>query len=63
MTDVGNMTSYVISGLSSGIYYVTVTVYDLTDASVADDPGTIVNEKQTSGYESWYADEITMHVQ
>jgi hypothetical protein len=58
VVDVGNVTHHTISGLSVGNYYVTVTAYDATAASIVDDPTTLINEKQTSGHESWYSDEI-----
>ncbi|MBI4746293.1 MAG: Ig-like domain-containing protein [Deltaproteobacteria bacterium] len=57
--DVGNATAYTIGSLPVGTYYVAVTAYDTTAASVTDDPNTIVNEKQTAGNESWYAVEQT----
>ena len=53
--DVGNTTSYTISGLSSGTYYVTVTAYDTGYKPANDDSNTIVNDNQTNGNESWYA--------
>lgn len=58
--DVGNVLSHTITGLSAGTYYVTVTAYDSTAATVTDDLNTIVNEKQTAGNESWYATEKTV---
>jgi len=58
--DVGNVTSYTINNLPQGTYYLTVTAYDTIASSVADDPNTIINEKQTNGNESWYAEEVTV---
>ena len=63
--DVGKVTTYTLSpsDLPPGIYFLAVTAYnsnyiitDLTDPNyVADDPQTIINEKQTAGYESWFS--------
>ncbi|MBI5207638.1 MAG: fibronectin type III domain-containing protein [Candidatus Firestonebacteria bacterium] len=61
--DVGNITTYNITGLSSGTYYVTVTAYDSSASGVTDDPNTIINEIQTSGNESWYATEKSVDIQ
>ena len=59
--DVGNVTSKTISGLSSGTtYFVTVTAYDSTYSSGNDNSSTIINENQTAGNESWYAEEKTV---
>ena len=59
--DVSNVTSKTISGLSSGTtYYVTVTAYDGTYSSGNDNSSTIINENQTAGNESWYAEEKTV---
>ncbi|OHB38481.1 MAG: hypothetical protein A2Y09_04135 [Planctomycetes bacterium GWA2_39_15] len=55
--DAGNVTSYTITNLADGKYYVTVTAYDTTYSSASDDASTVVNENQTSGNESWYAEE------
>ncbi len=55
--DVGKVTSYTITGLSDGKYYVTVTAYDASYSSSTDDTATIINENQTNGNESWYAEE------
>lgn len=55
--DAGNVTSYTITSLADGKYYVTITAYDTTYSSASDDTSTVVNENQTSGNESWYAEE------
>jgi hypothetical protein len=55
--DAGNVINYAISGLSAGTYYFTVTAYDADYNSANDEPDTIVNENQTNGNESWYAEE------
>lgn len=55
--DVGNVTSYTIPNLVANEYYVTVTAYDKDYASNKDDKKTIVNDNQTNGNESWFADE------
>ena len=55
--DAGNVTSYTITSLADSKYYVTVTAYDTTYSSASDDTSTVVNENQTSGNESWYAEE------
>jgi putative cofactor-binding repeat protein len=57
--DVGNVTSYPLSGLPGGTY-IAVTAYDdgVTPAAVGDDPSTIVNENQTNGNESWFSTEL-----
>src|SRR3990167_8520480 len=60
--DVGNTTSYTITGLATGKYYVTVTAHDSNYSSVNEDASTIVNDNMTSGYESWYAEEKTVTV-
>lgn len=58
--DVGVESSYTITDIADNTYYVTITAYDINYDTSTDDQGTIVNENQTSGYESWYADEITV---
>jgi hypothetical protein len=60
--DVGNVTSYTIPNLPIGKYYAAVTAYDISAGSVIDDPTTIINEKQTSGHESWYAEENSVSI-
>lgn len=60
--DAGNVTTYTINSLPVGTYYLTVTAYDTDAVGVIDDPATIVNEKQTGGKESWFADEKTVSV-
>ncbi len=57
--DAGPVTSYVLNTLPAGTYDLTITAYD-NDISVVDDPDTVVNEKQTSGHESWYANMVTI---
>ena len=57
--DVGNVTSYTITGLSTGDYHATVTAYDSSADTVQDDPATIVNEIQCAGNESWYAKTVS----
>jgi hypothetical protein len=54
--DVGLNLSHTITGISSSqnIYFA-VTAYDADIATVTDDPATLINEKQTSGHESWYS--------
>jgi hypothetical protein len=53
--NVGNTTSYVLKGLLSGTYFITITAYDDNYYAATDDPDTIVNDNQTKGTESWYA--------
>ena len=56
VVDVGNVTTYTITGLTPGItYYIGLTAYDADYAVANDDLNTIVNENQTNGNESWYA--------
>lgn len=57
--DAGNTTFYTITGLTGGDYYVSVTAYDTFADTVADDPGTRVNEIQCAGNESWYAKAVS----
>jgi hypothetical protein len=57
--DVGNVTFYTITGLSTGDYHATVTAYDNDVDTVEDDPATIVNEIQCAGNESWYAKPVS----
>jgi predicted outer membrane repeat protein len=57
--DAGNVTSYTITGLSGGNYFATVTAYDSSADTVTDDPGTIVNEIQCAGNESWYSKAVS----
>ena len=56
VVDVGDSTSYTITG---DAYYIGVTAYDTDYAEANDDPDTIVNENQTNGYESWYANVVS----
>ncbi|MCJ7554980.1 MAG: T9SS type A sorting domain-containing protein [Ignavibacteriaceae bacterium] len=60
--DVGNVTNYSIEGLSGGSYFVTLTAYDNDAASITDNLITIVNEKQISGNESWYAKAVVSDI-
>jgi hypothetical protein len=53
--DAGKTTSYTINDLDAETYFVAVTAYDANFDEVNDDPATLINENQTSGYESWYA--------
>ncbi len=55
VVNVGNVTSYTITELIPGSYYVTITAYDSDYDAGNDNPDTIVNENQTNGNESWYA--------
>jgi len=57
--DLGNETSYTITGLSSGNYFASVTAYDNSADTVTDNPETIVNEIQCAGNESWYAKAVS----
>jgi len=59
VVDVGKVTSYKITGLATQTYYVTVTAYDSDYSESNDNPDTIVNENQTNGNESWYAEEVS----
>ena len=54
--DVGQARSHTITGVSSSqnIYFA-VTAYDSDYGLVTDDPATLINEKQTSGHESWFS--------
>ncbi len=54
--DVGLARSHTITGVSSSqnIYFA-VTAYDSDYGLVTDDPATLINEKQTSGHESWFS--------
>ena len=60
--DVGNVTSYSLQDLPYGKYVVLVSAYDENATSVNDDPLTIINEKQTSGNESWYSSAVTPEI-
>ena len=51
--NVGNLTSYTLTGLAPGTYYVTVTAYDVNRDNVND---------QTDGNESWYAAVVSIVV-
>ena len=56
--DVGLNQSHIVSGLdTTQDYYFAVTAYDADYATVNDDPATLINEKQTSGNESWFSAE------
>ncbi len=54
--DVPNGTSYELPVLAGGDYVVAVTAYDGQAGATSDDPATPVNEKQTSGHESWFSE-------
>ena len=51
--DVGNVTSFTLTGLAPGTYYVTVTAYDAGRDNTND---------QTDGNESWFATVATVTV-
>jgi len=54
--DVGQVLSHTITGVSSSQnVYFAVTAYDSDYGLVTDDPATLINEKQTSGHESWFS--------
>jgi hypothetical protein len=54
--DVGLNLSHTVTGVSSSQnVYFAVTAYDSDIATVTDDPATLINEKQTSGHESWFS--------
>ena len=55
VVDVGNVLSFRLSGLAQMTYSIGVTAYDTNYAATNDDPESPVNERQTSGNESWYA--------
>ncbi len=57
--DVGKVTHYTFepSDLPSGTYYFAVTAYNTNYPMIEDDPATLINEKQTAGYESWFSSE------
>jgi len=63
VVDVGNLTSYTITGIGSGTYYVTVTAYDSDYDPAHDDPDSIENENQTNGHESQYAAELLITIE
>ena len=56
--DVGNNTIHTIDNLPEGKYYLAVTAYDQDYNPNLDDQQTPVNENQTQGNESWYADKV-----
>jgi hypothetical protein len=60
--DVGNISSYTLTGFEQGTYYVTVTAYDSDYQLTNDDPDTIVNENQTNGNESWYTTQLIVEI-
>lgn len=60
--DVGNTTEHIITNLAAKEYHVTVTAYDNQYIAGNDDPATIVNENQTNGNESWFAEEAVVQV-
>ncbi|MCI0507064.1 MAG: right-handed parallel beta-helix repeat-containing protein [Gammaproteobacteria bacterium] len=56
--DVGLSLSHTLTGInSSQTHYFAVTAYDVDAGAVNDDPATLLNEKQTSGHESWFTQE------
>jgi parallel beta-helix repeat protein len=56
--DVGTNLSHTLTGInSSQTYYFAVTAYDDDYGTVNDDSATLINEKQTSGHESWFTQE------
>ncbi len=57
--DVGNVRSCVLRGIAPREYYVTVTAYDRDYDPAHNDTLTIVNDNQTAGNESWYAQGVT----
>jgi fibronectin type 3 domain-containing protein len=59
VVDVGNVTSYRLTNLDLGVaYHIAITAYDKDYDPANDDLGSIVNENQTNGNESWYSEEI-----
>ena len=60
--DVGGATTCHIRDLSPGTYFVTVTAYDAGYDSTANLETTVVNECQTEGNESWYAEGVYVGV-
>jgi len=60
--DVGGATTCYIRDLSPGTYFVTVTAYDAGYDSTANLETTVVNECQTEGNESWYAEGVYVGV-
>jgi hypothetical protein len=57
--DVGNVTSFTITGLSTGDYDATVTAYDSDADTVQNNTTSMVNEIQCAGNESWYAKTVS----
>jgi len=56
----GTLTTATITGLNtSSNYYYAVTASDTMAATVTDDPSTTINERQLSGHESWFSEEVT----
>ena len=51
---VGNVTSFIIPSLIPGSYFVAVTA---DDGGAVDDSTTFINERQTTGNESWFSTE------
>lgn len=59
--DVGLNQSHTVSGIdTTQNNYFAVTAYDADYATVNDDPTTLINEKQTSGNESWFSGEAVV---
>jgi hypothetical protein len=60
--DVGRTTTYAIRGLTPDTYFITVTAYDADYDSTRNLPNTVINECQTDGNESWYAEGVYVYV-
>ncbi|KAF0215597.1 MAG: hypothetical protein FD174_4045, partial [Geobacteraceae bacterium] len=59
--DVGNVTNYTLTGIDpTKVYHVAVTAYDRDYNPANDDPDTTINENQTNGNESWFAELTVM---
>jgi hypothetical protein len=60
--DVGRTTTYAVRGLTPDTYFVTVTAYDVDYDSTHNLSNTVINECQTEGNESWYAEGVYVRV-